>query len=155
VAPAEAAGTVRKLLVLLPVAITSACFSAGYLAQAARGQLQIATRARPISEVVRDPATPARTRRLLSAVRSVREFGEAQGLRATRNYQRYADLRRPAAVWVVQASDPLAFRPKRWSFPVVGSIPYLGFFDEGRARRHAAEVAAREGLDVDVRTAGA
>jgi predicted aminopeptidase len=135
--------------------LAQGCFSARYVAQAAGGQLAILAAARPLGEAIADPATPDQARRLLGAVRSIKEWGEAQGLRPTRNYQRYADLRRPAAVWVVQACAPLAFEPRRWSFPVVGTIPYLGYFDEGAAHRQADELARREGLDVDVRTAGA
>jgi predicted aminopeptidase len=85
----------------------------------------------------------------------VKAFGEAHGLRPTASYDRYADLRRPAAVWVVQACAPLSFDVRRWRFPIVGSIPYLGFFDERAARRYAASLAAEEGLDVDVRGASA
>src|SRR6185369_6874030 len=70
-------------------------------------------------------------------------------------YERYADLHRGAAVWVVQGSAPLAFRAKRWSLPVVGSIPYLGFFDREAARRYGATLAREEDLDVDVRGAAA
>jgi predicted aminopeptidase len=130
-------------------------FSGGYLAQAAVGQLQILRSARPISEAAGDPALPARTRQLLAAVPDIKAFGQTQGLRPTASYERYADLHRPAAAWVVQAAAPLSFEVRRWTFPVVGSVPYLGFFDEDAARRFAARLAREEGLDVDVRTARA
>jgi predicted aminopeptidase len=55
----------------------------------------------------------------------------------------------------VQACAPLSFDARRWDFPIVGSVPYLGFFDPAAARRYAAELARSEGLDVDVRPASA
>jgi predicted aminopeptidase len=41
-----------------------------------------------------------------------------------------------------------------WSFPVIGAITYVGWFDGKEARRFGAELAG-EGWDVDVRPAGA
>jgi predicted aminopeptidase len=58
-------------------------------------------------------------------------------------------------VWVVQACAPLSFAPKRWSFPIVGTVPYLGYFDVKPARAYAAQLAKEEPLDVTVRTASA
>jgi predicted aminopeptidase len=133
----------------------SGCFSARYVAQAACGELRILHEARPISEAATDPRVPARIGRLLLSVRAVKAYARANGLRPTGNYETYADLRRPAAVWVVQACAPLAFDVKRWRFPIVGTIPYLGFFDEGAARAYAQELARQQGLDVDVRVASA
>jgi predicted aminopeptidase len=134
---------------------TTGCFTAGYLAQAACGQIGIVHAARSIPKVVADPATPERTRDLLSSVQSIKAYGQAHGLKPTRSYARYSDLDRPAAVWVVQACAPLAFDVKRWQFPIVGSTPYLGFFDATAARDYADTLGAREGLDVEVRGASA
>jgi predicted aminopeptidase len=145
---------VRSSLVVLAL-LSQSCSSARYVAQAARGQLEIVRAARPIAQVVADRATPPRTARLLSSVGAIKRFGQLQGLTPTRSYERYADLHRPAAAWVVQACAPLSFDVRRWSFPIVGSVPYLGFFDEAAAARQAARLARDEGLDVDVRTASA
>ncbi len=146
-----------KCAVLLAAAalLSQGCFSTGYLAQAARGELEILHAARPIPEVVAAHEVTPRIARLLLSVRAIKAYGQAQGLRPTRNYDRYADLHRAAAVWVVQACAPLAFDVRRWRFPVVGSIPYLGFFDEAGAMPYARSLSEKEGLDVDVRGASA
>jgi predicted aminopeptidase len=141
----------RRVLLATTALFSQGCFSAGYLAQAARGELAILHGARPLEEVVADQATPERVRGLLQRVPAIKAYARAQGLRATRSYAGYTDLGRPAAAWLVQACAPLAFEPTRWSFPLVGSVPYLGFFDEGAARRLAASLARERGLDVDVR----
>ena len=111
-------------------------------------------RARPIVRVASDPRTDARTRRLLWEVRRIKRYGEHVGLKATRNYEAYVALDRPAVVWVVSACRPLAFEPKTWRFPVVGSFTYLGWFGEADARTHAADLD-EEGWDVYVRGAPA
>lgn len=144
----------RAILAAASLALAG-CFSARYLAQAANGERHILMSARPIADVRRDPKTPPRIAALLARVGEIKAFGRENGLKPTKNYTRYADLRRPAAVWVVEACAPLSFTPKRWHFPIAGSVPYLGFFHEKAAQKYAARIAAKEHLDVEVRTAGA
>jgi predicted aminopeptidase len=145
----------RQLLMLVVATFAPGCFSARYLSQAARGELGILAAARPNRDALQDPALAGRTRRLLASVRSVKEFGAAQGLRPTHDYERYADLHRPAAVWLVQACAPLSFDSRHWTFPLVGSLPYLGFFHRSEAVAYGESLAREEGLDVDVRGASA
>jgi predicted aminopeptidase len=151
----------RVRLVLIFIVVTAAAFlstgtfAARYLFQAARGQYSLLRTARPLAEATQDPATPAATRRLLSAVGAIKAYAEEQGLQPTGSYGRYADLHRPAAAWIVQACAPLSFEVKRWRFPLVGSVPYLGFFDESAAKDYAATLAREGALDVDVRPARA
>jgi predicted aminopeptidase len=145
----------RRLLLLVTWLASSGCFTTRYLIQAAGGQYELLHVARPLSHVKEDPAVPPRIRALLAKVPAIKRFGQLNGLTPTGNYGRYADLRRPAAVWVVQGCKSLSFEPRRWDFPIVGTVPYLGFFDEGAARRYAKELALEPGLDVTVRTAAA
>ncbi|MDP1828808.1 MAG: aminopeptidase [Archangium sp.] len=146
----------RRLLLLVTCAATSGCFTTGYLFQAAGGQFELLHLARPLSQVKEDPAVPPRIRALLAKVPAIKRFGLLNGLTPTGNYGRYADLRRPAAVWVVQGCKSLSFEPRRWDFPIVGTVPYLGFFDEAAARRFAKDLSLEEpDLDVTVRTAAA
>ncbi len=134
---------------------TSGCFTTRYLAQAAGGQYELIHHARSLESVTANPDTPPRIRALLSKVPAIKRFGQLHGLTPTANYRDYVDLHRSAAVYVVQGCAPLAFEPRRWSFPIVGSVPYLGFFDEHDARAYAAELEQDEAIDVTVRTAAA
>lgn len=144
----------RRLLTLafmaIVLALASGCTPLRYVTQAAAGQEQLNGRGIAIQEVVDNGYLDRRTRDLLAHVPRIKAFGEAQGLKRTKNYERYVWLGRPAVVWVVSACDPVAFRPKTWSFPVVGSITYTGWFDRNEAKSYAAELA-KKGLDVDVR----
>jgi predicted aminopeptidase len=139
--------------VLVVLALTG-CATTSYLLQAGRGQLQILTRKRDLAEAIRDPRTPARTRELLRRVASMKAFAKRRGLTPTGSYDEYADLGRPYAVWVVSACEPLRFRNKTWSFPIVGSVPYLGWFHREDAYGLASELR-KQGWDVDVRGASA
>ena len=143
-----------SLLAALAAAALSGCGTARYLTQAAGGQLSLFQRARPLGRVLRDEKTPVRLRGLLREVPVIKRFGEAHGLKPTPNYASYVQLDQPAVVWVVSACDPLEFKSRVWSFPVVGDFPYLGWFSLPDARGFATELQG-EGLDVDVRGAAA
>jgi predicted aminopeptidase len=126
----------------------------GYLLQAGRGQFQLSFSGRDVAEVLKDPKTSDSLRRLLSEAPQVLAYGVERGLKPTKSYQKYVALEREAAVWVVTASERLAFRSKVWSFPVAGSFHYLGWFDRNDAVEYATRLEA-EGWDTDVRGAGA
>lgn len=144
----------RALILLLLVGCARERLMTRYLAQAAYGQAELLSKARPIDEVIRDPNTPTRTAMLLASISETREYAKTYGLNVRKNYRHYANLGRPAAVWFVGAADPLQFKPRKWCFPIVGCFAGLGWFDEGDAVKHKEELEA-EGYDALVRPASA
>jgi predicted aminopeptidase len=130
------------------------CLMTRYLAQAAHGQLELLGKARPIDQVVRDPDTPVRTAMLLAEIPAIKQYGRSYGLTIKGNYSSYAALGRPAAVWFVGAADPVAFKPLRWCFPIVGCFAGLGWFDEDDGVAHKLELD-RQGYDTIIRPASA
>jgi predicted aminopeptidase len=132
----------------------SGCLMTRYLAQAAHGQLDLLGKARPIDKVVRDPNTPVRTAMLLSEIPAIKQYGRSYGLAIKGNYSSYAALGRPAAVWFVGAADPVAFKPVRWCFPIVGCFAGLGWFDEDEGVAHKLELD-EQGYDTIIRPASA
>jgi predicted aminopeptidase len=56
-------------------------------------------------------------------------------------------------MWVVQACEPFALQPKVWDFPIVGTVPYKGFFNKEKALNLRKELET-EGYDVSVRNPG-
>ncbi len=143
-----------SLLLLLLLGATQAGCGVGYVWQGALGQLDLLSSAHEISDVVEDPATSPQTRLLLDEVGRIKSYGVGQGLRLSGNYEEYVPQtpeRDPNyVVWFVNASEPLAFVPKVFSFPVVGSFPGLSWFDQEDANEFADELRA-EGWDVNVR----
>ena len=144
----------RGAAVLALLVGQSGCTSLAYVTQAAVGQNELIERARDIDELVRDKRVDPRTRRLLSEVALIKHFGERQGLTATTNYRSYVRVKNKELVWVVSASEPLQFRSRSWSFPIVGSFTYLGWFKRHDADAFASDLRT-EGLDVDVRGSAA
>jgi predicted aminopeptidase len=131
---------------------SGACTLPRYLSQAAVGQLELLTDARPIDEVIADPEVPERTRVLLAAIPEMKAFGARFGLDTARNYRTFTQLEGDAAVWFVGAAPRLSLEPRKWCFPIVGCFTGVGWFHEEDAVRHRAELE-RDGWDAMARPA--
>ncbi|HEY0191818.1 MAG TPA: aminopeptidase [Kofleriaceae bacterium] len=144
----------RAAIAAVLIALLPGCLMTRYLAQATHGQLELIGKARPIEEVVRDPSTPTRTAMMLAEIPEIKQYGRGYGLKIKRNYSTYSALGRPAAVWFVGAADPVAFKPLRWCFPIVGCFAGLGWFDEDDGLAQKRDLDAR-GYDTIIRPAAA
>jgi predicted aminopeptidase len=138
------------LLASATVCLTSGCGTIAYYAQAATGHLALLEAARPVPELLADPATSAALKERLALAQRIRDFAVSElGEPDNASYRRYADLRRDAAVWNVVAAPELSLVPKTWCFPVVGCVGYRGYYERARADALAAELR-HESLDVAV-----
>lgn len=137
------------------VALLCGCSTVNYYGQAASGQFQLLTARRPVAEVLKDPATPAETRRLLASSQAIRRYATQRlGLPDNGSYSSYADIGRPNVVWNVTATPEFSLQPLQHCFPVVGCLDYRGFFSKDAAEQAAAELRGR-GYDTYVSTATA
>lgn len=143
----------RALLVASALASAS-CVEFDYLLHAAEGQLDLACRARSIESSVENDDLDPRTRALLADVPNMKAFAEKNGLQPTESYETFVALDRSSVVYTVSAAPPLSLEPKRWTFPIAGEVPYLGWFDKHLAVQQARWLEA-DGYDVDVRGAAA
>ncbi len=132
------------------LATLSGCTELRYLTQASAGQADLVDRQVPIDRIVSEGNFSKKTRALLAEIAPIKAFGEENGLTPTHSYRTFVNLERKAVVWVVSACDPLAFHSKTWSFPITGSITYLGWFKEREGKEFGAELR-QKGWDVDVR----
>jgi predicted aminopeptidase len=142
---------VATLRLLIGVGLASTgCMPIRYVTQASAGQEELLKRAVPLASALRASHIKPHVRQLLQRIPEIKAFGETQGLRPTANYTTYSELFRPEVLWVVSASQPLAFKPRTWRFPIVGSFTYLGWFHRPEADAFAATLRS-DGLDVDIR----
>jgi len=122
----------------------------GYYWQSVRGHLQLLHAAEPIDHWIARPDIPPALRERLQLAQRARAFAVTElGLPDNASYRRYADLRRPAAVWNVVAAPPDALRLHTWCFPLTGCIGYRGYFQKAGAQAEGARLAA-QGLEVEV-----
>ncbi len=118
------------------------------------GQLNIVWNARPVEYYMSDPAFPDSLKSKLKLIEEVRRFAiDSLGLKDTENYKTLFDQKGEELMWVVQACEPFSLDPVEWKFPVVGSVPYKGFFDKEKALAERKKLEEK-GLDVSVRNPG-
>jgi predicted aminopeptidase len=143
----------RILIGLLLVFSSTSCANVSYLMQAGRGQLSLWNRAKPIEEWLAGNSLDENSKSLLKEVTAIKRFGESYGIKSTGNYREFVKLEQDSVVYAVSACEPLAFNVKTWSFPFLGSVPYLGFFKKDAADAFAQNLVAESNgeLDVDVR----
>lgn len=128
----------------------SGCANLGYYWQSVSGHVQLMNAARPVREWLNEDDTPARVRDKLALSQRIRDFASAElKLPDNPSYRRYADLRRPAAVWNVTAAPAYSLELKTWCFPVTGCVGYRGYYDEAKARAEAKELVA-QGYEANV-----
>jgi predicted aminopeptidase len=139
-----------ELLRAAGLAVLIAGLPGCYYLNQAKGQADIVLNSRPIEDVYADPGLSEARARKLDLVLAARRFAEEDlGLKPSRNYTTYFDLGRGAVTYVVSACRPDAFVPHLWWFPIVGSLPYKGYFSEEDAEAEAAALRA-DGWDVTV-----
>ncbi len=121
-----------------------------YVAQAAKGQLQILNAREPIPRVLADPKVEPALKERLEMVRMAREFASRElGLPNNKSYTSYADLKREFVVWSVVATPEFSVEPREWCFPIVGCVAYRGYFKQASAEKFADSLRA-EGFDTIV-----
>ena len=125
-----------------------------YLTRAGLEETRILKSRQPISRLARDSSLDPGVRGSLSLVVEVRNYARRLGLEAGETYTTYADVGRDTLLLVLQAAPKDCICPHTWKYPIVGRIPYKGFFDVDDARREADRFAAR-GYDVYLRPSSA
>ena len=137
------------VLILIPL-ILSGC-QIGYLLKSAYSQADLLSKRVPIEKALQDPALSAEQKSKLVLARDARIFAENElGLAHTKNYTTFVQLKQPYVTWVVSASVKDELKHHLWKYPLIGEMPYKGFFDPQGAAEEAASLRA-DGFDTYVR----
>ncbi len=146
----------RRISALAAIAILCAGLSgceAGYLTRAAYEQARLLWNRRPIAQELARPDLDPDLRAKLETVIKVRRFAQDQlGLNVGASYRTVTQVDEGAIIWVVMAAPKDSLTPYTWWFPIVGAVPYRGYFDVAQANAEAAEFQTA-GYDTLVRSA--
>ncbi len=142
------------LAAALALGATAAC-SPIYVLRGAVAEAKILSRRRPIVDVIADPTTSPKMRHKLELVLSARTYAaRTVGLRTGESYTTYSWVDHDTLLLVLQAAPKLEFKEYTWWFPIVGRVPYKGYFDFDKAHADARGLE-KQGYDVYVRPSSA
>jgi predicted aminopeptidase len=126
------------------------CESLSYYSQAIDGHLSVISARQPVDRLIDDPQGDQDLREQLRLARDVRQFAvDRLALPDNDSYRNFVDTERNYVSWAVFAAPPLSLEVNLWCFPVVGCVPYRGYFSEKAAVRFADKTAG-QGFDVHV-----
>lgn len=129
--------------------------TACYLSRGAWEEGKILARRQPIARLVRNPRTDPVVRRKLQLVLAARQYAkDSIGLKTEESFTTYSKLDRDTLVLVLSAAYRDKLVPYTWWFPIVGRVPYKGFFDFDDAKE-AAKRLYDDGFDVALRPSAA
>lgn len=119
-----------------------------YVAHVSYGQARILVGRVSIESRLDDPAVSEKEKAKLRLVVDAKTFaGEEVGLAQTGSYASVYDTEGDPVAWNLSACADDAFLPYRWDFPVLGSMPYKGYFVLAPAIDEARELKA---MNMDV-----
>ncbi len=113
--------------------------------------LSYQAKAKPVEKLLDDASLDPDTRNFLLQVEDIRAFAVNElGLEQNKNYSIYLDLDQDVLAWVVSACDPFSFNTYLWNYPIMGRLPYKGFYEQKDAVKEGRKLLG-ENKDVWIR----
>ena len=125
-----------------------------YVIRAGYEEAKILWRREPITAVLARPDLEPEVRGKLELVLAARRYAEQLGLKVGGSFTTLSYVDGPTMLYVLTATPRTSLEPHTWWFPIVGSVPYKGFFDRALAEAEAKQLVER-GLDASIRGAAA
>jgi predicted aminopeptidase len=137
----------------LACVVASGC-SPRYVLRAGYEEAKILWRREPIERVLAHADLEPAVRHKLETVVAARRFAADLGLRVGGSFASLSYVDGDSTLYVLTAAKRTALEPYTWWFPIVGRVPYKGFFVRAHAEAEAAALEAC-GYDTTIRSAAA
>ena len=116
----------------------------------AKGQISILIKVADVTDVLRSPTVPDSLKAKIRLIEEIKQFGvDSLGLNSSDNYTTFYDQHGKPILWVITASPRYKLEAKEWKFPIIGTFPYKGFFEEDKADEQETQLT-KAGYDTDI-----
>lgn len=113
-----------------------------------KGQVHIIRHARPVADLLNDSRFPDSLKIKLRMTQRIRRYAiDRLGMKDSGTYTKIYDQQGKPVLWVITASTPFAMQEHVWPFPLLGDLPYKGYFDHAGGLAEAERLRG-QGLDV-------
>jgi predicted aminopeptidase len=136
------------------LAIVLAGCSPSYVIRAGFEEAKILWRRQPIATVLARSDLEPEVRHKLQLVLDARRYAEELGLEVGGSFTTLSHADGPNILYVLTATPRTSLEPHTWWFPIVGTVPYKGFFDRAIAEAESKSLVEK-GLDTSIRGAAA
>lgn len=144
----------RRLAIGILLGLATVAFgslSGCYVLKQGVGQARLLFQRQSIAAILADPNAAPELKAKLQLIQAAKAYAETTiGLKASRNYQDFVQLDRDAVTYVVAASPPDRLEAKTWWFPIIGDVPYKGYFERADAVAEQ-DTLKTEGFDTILR----
>lgn len=116
----------------------------------AKGQISILMKVADVKDVLQSPTLPDSLKTKIRLIEEIKQFGvDSLGLKPSKNYTTFYDQHGKPILWVITASPRYELEAKEWKFPIIGTFPYKGFFEEDKAGAEESQLV-KAGYDTDI-----
>lgn len=133
--------------VLILIVALSSC-SPVYVIKSSFSELSILWRRIPISEVLKKDNLDSSTREKLLTIIEARNYAIKIGLDPGGSFTEYSHVDGEYLSYLLTAVEKYSFTPKLWWYPIVGTVPYKGFFTKKEAVEAGAELSSEYEINV-------
>lgn len=142
---------IKKIILLSTLTLLFSSCQLGYYFRSAKNQIGMMSSRVSIEEALSNEKLTSEQKRKIELSQKARVYAfEKLQLKKTDNYNSYIDLSRPYVSWVVHAAERWEMKNFEWKYPIVGAMPYKGFFTEKEAQDEAL-IMNDKGYDTYVR----
>lgn len=125
-----------------------------YIMRAGWEEAKILSNRETIDEKLQEPNIDPELKKKLQLVTQARSYAKQLEMVPGGSFSSYSDIGRDVLVWVLSACPKTTLAQKTWWFPVVGRLPYKGFFELEDAKKEASSLK-EDNFDVFLRTSAA
>jgi predicted aminopeptidase len=133
-----------KIFFFLGVCLSLNACQVGYILNNAYHQGRILKRAVPVDDVLQNEKISDDVKKKLVLAQEAKVFAETHlQLKKTKNYSTYVQLDGPYVTYVVSAAPKNELKYYTWWFPIIGSVPYKGYFLSEDAKALAEDLKSQ------------